>query len=112
MGIPLAGTACDHLHSKKFFQGDLMIRACKKIFAPVALLAVFLFAAAPTHLLAQDSAKQDMKDAGHETKEAAKDTGHAVKKTAKKTKKAVKKGTNKAAEKTEHGAEKVEEKTQ
>ena len=35
---------------------------------------------------AQDSAKQDMKDAGHETKQAAKDTGHAVKKTGHKAK--------------------------
>ena len=83
-----------------------MIRACKKIFAPLMLLALLAFTAAPTRLLAQDSAKQDMKDAGHDTKDAAKDTGHAVKKTAKKTKRAVKKGTHKAAEKTAHGAEK------
>jgi hypothetical protein len=34
---------------------------------------------------AQDSAKQDMKDAGHETKPAAKDAGDATKTTAKKT---------------------------
>ena len=37
---------------------------------------------------AQDSAKQDMKDAGHETKEAAKDAGKATKKTAKKRRRA------------------------
>ena len=30
--------------------------------------------------LAQDSAKQDMKDAGHETKQAAQDAGQATKK--------------------------------
>ena len=62
----------------------------------------------------QDSqgAKQDMKDAGQETKAAAKDTGRATKKTAKKTGHAVKKGTNKAAKKTDQGAQKVEDKTQ
>jgi len=54
---------------------------------------------------AQDSAKQDIKDAGHETKQAAKDTGHATKKTAKKAGHQVKKDTHKAAHK-------VEEKTQ
>jgi len=64
---------------------------------------------------AQDSAKQDMKDAGHETKNAAKDVGHATKKTVKKTghtvKKGTKKATHKAAHKTEEGAQKVEDKT-
>jgi hypothetical protein len=60
---------------------------------------------------AQDSAKQDMKDAGHETKDAAKDVGHATKKTAKKAGHKVKKGTHKAARKTEEGAQKVEDKT-
>lgn len=50
------------------------------------------------------SAKQDMKDAGHDTKNAAKKTGHAVKKTTKKT-------THKAAKKTKEGARKVEDKT-
>jgi hypothetical protein len=66
--------------------------------------------------ISQDTgAKQDMKDAGHETKEAAKDTGRATKKTAKKTGHAVKhttkKVTHKAAEKTDEGAQKVEDKT-
>jgi hypothetical protein len=61
--------------------------------------------------MAQDSAKQDIKDAGHETKQAAKDTGHATKKTAKKAGHKVKKGTHKAAKKTEEGAQKVEDKT-
>jgi hypothetical protein len=61
------------------------------------------------------SPKQDMKDAGHATKDAAKDTGHATKKTAKKTGHAVKKDTKKAAHKsaakTKEGAQKVEDKT-
>jgi hypothetical protein len=50
------------------------------------------------------TAKQDMKDAGHDTKDAAKKTGHAVKKTTKKT-------THKAAKKTKEGSQKVEDKT-
>jgi hypothetical protein len=65
----------------------------------------------PSFLLAQDSPKQDLKDAGHETTEAAKDTGRATKHAAKKTGHAVKKGTNKAAEKTDEGAHKVKDKT-
>jgi hypothetical protein len=48
--------------------------------------------------------KQDVKDAGHSTKEAAKKTGKDVKNG---TKKAV----NKSAQKTEQGAAKVEDKT-
>jgi hypothetical protein len=55
-------------------------------------------------VVAQESAKQDMKDVGHETKDAAKHTGNAVKK-----------GTKKAYHKTKsgvhHTAAKVEEKT-
>ena len=75
------------------------------------LMIMLLVLAVPGLLAAQDSAKQDMKDAGHETKEAAKDTGRATKKVAKKTGHAVKKATHKAAEKTEEGADKVKEKT-
>jgi hypothetical protein len=77
----------------------------------MGLSLVLLFGMA----FAQDSAKQDMKDAGHETKDAAKDVGHATKTTAKKTghkvKKGTKKATHKAAEKTDEGARKVEDKT-
>src|ERR1700687_4543037 len=76
-------------------------------------MAIFLLSAllSPSFLSAQDSPKQDMKDAGNETKEAAKDTGRATKHAAKKTGRAIKKGTNKAAEKTEEGARKVKDKT-
>jgi hypothetical protein len=63
----------------------------------------------------QESAKQDMKDAGHSTKQAAKDTGSATKKTANKAghtvKKDTKSATNKAAQKTGEGAQKVQNKT-
>jgi hypothetical protein len=68
-------------------------------------------------LVGQDqSASQDMKDAGHHTKQAAKHTGSATKKTAKKTghtvKSTTKKGVHKTASKTKEGAQKVEDKTQ
>jgi len=49
----------------------------------------------------QDSgAKQDMKDAGHETKNAAKDAGHGVKQGTKKAYHKTKRGTKKAWRKT------------
>jgi len=50
------------------------------------------------------SAKQDIKDAGHDTKDAAKKTGHKIKR---KTKSAA----HKTARKTRQGAQKVEDKT-
>jgi hypothetical protein len=59
--------------------------------------------------IAQDTTtqgpKQDMKDAGADTKDAAKKTGRA-------TKKGTKKVAHKTARKTRQGAEKVEDKTQ
>ncbi len=80
-----------------------------------AVLSAFilgsLFLGQPRISRAQESTKQDLKDAGHDTKDAAKDTGRATKHAAKKTGHAVKKGTNKAAEKTEEGAQKVKDKT-
>ncbi len=48
---------------------------------------------------AEDSAKQDMKDAGHNAKEAAKDTGRATKRTTKKAYHKTKRGVHKAADK-------------
>ena len=55
----------------------------------------------PTASQDRDSgAKQDMKDAGHETKDAAKDAGHGVKQ-----------GTKKAYHKTKHGTKKAWHKT-
>jgi len=50
------------------------------------------------------SAKQDMKNAGHDTKMAAKKTGHKVKK-------GTKKAAQKTAKTTKEGAQKVEDKT-
>ena len=77
------------------------------------LCAVFLglVVGRPPVGMAQDSPKQDLKDAGHDTADAAKDTGRATKHAAQKTGHAIKKGTNKAAEKTEDGARNVKNKT-
>ncbi|MHB1938751.1 MAG: hypothetical protein ACYCOR_19535 [Acidobacteriaceae bacterium] len=59
--------------------------------------------------------QQDMKSAGHSTKNAAKDTGNGVKSGTKKTWRSTKHGTKKAAHKTarktDQGARKVERKT-
>lgn len=73
------------------------------------------------NLLAQDDVhhdpgfKQDMRNAGHETKDAAKDTGHGVESGTKKTWHSTKRGTKKAthhvAHETHEGAEHVERKT-
>ena len=64
---------------------------------------------------AQDSAKQDMKDAGHDTKQAVKKTGHGIAKgtktAARKTKNGTKKVVHGAAHGTKKAADKVEDKT-
>jgi hypothetical protein len=53
--------------------------------------------------LSQDSgSKQDMKNAGHETKDAAKDTGRGIKKGSKKAYHSTKNGTKKAWRKTKN----------
>jgi len=65
-----------------------------------------------TFVLAQDGAKQDLKNAGHETKNAAKDTGHGVSKGTQKayhkTKSGTKKAYHKTAKGTKHAVNKVE----
>lgn len=70
------------------------------------VVGAFLVAMSLTLAVAQSDqgAGQDIKDAGHSTKEATKKTGRKVKNT-------TKKGTHKAAHKTKKGAQKVEDKT-
>jgi hypothetical protein len=88
-------------------------------YAPAVVLAAAMAGSAfgTTSPAPQDeqSPKQDMKDAGHATKDTAKSTGRATRKTAKRTGHAVKHGTkkavNKTAEKTQEGADKVRDKT-
>jgi hypothetical protein len=62
-------------------------------------------------LLAQTTAKEDLKGAKEDVKEAGKATGRAAKKTGKAVKKTTKKAVNKTAEKTEEGADAVRRKT-
>lgn len=63
-------------------------------FPALLLTAALVFT--PALSLGQTTATQDLKTAGHDTKDAAKDTGHAVKK-----------GTTKAYDKTAHGTKKA-----
>ena len=56
-------------------------------------------------------AKQDMKNAGHETKNAAKDAGHGVQQGTKKGYDSTKSGTKKAYHSTKHGTKKAWHKT-
>jgi len=84
--------------------------------AVATLAAVLAFApAGVTFAQPQDSAKQDMKDAGHDTKQAAKKTGHGIAKgtktAARKTKNGTKKVVHGAAHGTKKAADKVEDKT-
>jgi Ni/Co efflux regulator RcnB len=85
------------------------------VLSTVLLAALTGSSFAMPHAMPQQSAGEDMKDAGNATKDAAKDTGRATKKTAKKTGHAVKKTTkkvvHKGAKKTKEGADKVEDKT-
>ena len=64
---------------------------------------------------AQTTAGQDLKNAGHETKEATKDaakgTGKGIETGAKKTKRATKRAAHATARGVEKGADKVEDKT-
>lgn len=70
---------------------------------PAILLGALLASGPALSWSQQDSgAKQDMKDAGHETKNAAKDVGHATKKGTKKAYHATKNGTKKVWHKTKN----------
>src|ERR1700691_6082721 len=85
--------------------GILLFMKTRWQISPVILGAVLVCGPAlavsqPTTPRQDDSAKQDVKDAGHATKDAAKDTGHDVKK-----------GTTKAYHATKHGTKKAWHKT-
>jgi len=76
------------------------------------LMTVLVFGMSSAFAPAQDGAKQDMKNAGTETKNAAKDTGHGISKGTKKayhkTKRGTKKAYHKTARGTKHAVNKVE----
>ena len=86
----LRGAKRIHLYMKFNFQFSTMILGA-------ALLCVPAFALSQQ---TDSGAKQDMKDAGHETKAAAKDAAHGTKQ-----------GTKKAYHKTERGTKKAYRKT-
>jgi hypothetical protein len=65
-----------------------------------AILLGVLLAGGGTLGWSQDTAKQDMKNAGHETKNATKDAAHGTKQGTKKAYGATKNGTKKAWSKT------------
>ncbi len=71
-------------------------------FGTLALATALAFGTSTATAFAQTdgSAKQDMKSAGHETKDAAVDTGHGIKT-----------GTKKGYRKTKHGIKKAYHKT-
>jgi hypothetical protein len=73
------------------------------------VFAIFLSTACA---VAQDTAKQDMKAAGTDTKNAAKDTGHAVSTGSKKAYNKTATGTKTAADKTATGTKKAYHKTE
>jgi Ni/Co efflux regulator RcnB len=79
------------------------------------ILCTFFAASAWISMASAQTAGQDMKNAGHETKDAAKDVGkgteHAAKTTGRKTKHVARQATHGTAKETEKGANKVEEKT-
>jgi hypothetical protein len=87
-----------------------MNRATLKFLA-IPFTAAALLLAATHPAIAQDTkpdtAKQDMKDAGSDTKNAAKKTGHGIATGTKKAAGATKNGTVKAYDKTKAGTKKV-----
>ena len=75
------------------------------------LAALVLAAAVSTTGLVAQTAKQDMKSAGHETADATKNTGHAIAKGTEKGYDKTKEGTVKAAKATGRGTKKAAVKT-
>lgn len=84
------------------------LKAGSKIFGLGLLASAMMLSVAS--LSAQDGAKQDMKDAGHDTKNAAKDTGRGVKTGTRKAYHSTKRGTKRAYHKTGRGIKKVGDK--
>jgi hypothetical protein len=85
-----------------------MNKSLRVVFGLLLVPLSFMSAVVPTSAFAQHdddkSVKQDVKDAGHSTKEAGKKTGRKVKRGTKKV-------VNKSATKTADTADKVADKT-
>lgn len=81
----------------------------------VSLLFAAALACSPVMGLSQhddSGAKQDMRNAGHETKNAAKDAGHGVKRGTEKAYDKTKNGTEEGYDKTKRGTKKAWHKTE
>lgn len=86
----------------------MQIRKASTLF----LTAVLTFGMSSALMSAQEGAKQDMKNAGHETKDAARDTGHGISKGTQKAYHKTKRGTKKAYHKTANGTKHVTRKVE
>jgi hypothetical protein len=75
------------------------------------ITGIMLVAALTCSTVAFAQVKQDLKNAGHETKDAAKDTGHGVKVGTEKGYHATKTGTKKSYHATKHATTKAYHKT-
>jgi hypothetical protein len=78
----------------------------------IVLASAFTIFLSTGFAVAQDSAKQDMKTAGTDTKNAAKNTGHAVSTGTKKAYNETASGTKTAADKTATGTKTAYQKTE
>ena len=86
-------------------KGKVMKKLPRVVEGVLFVALSFMPAVWPTITFAQDkSVTQDVKDAGHSTKEATKKTGHKIKSGTKKV-------VSKSATKTAEGADKVADKT-
>ena len=82
----------------------------KNFWKTVLIATTLTVSSASGFALTPQTAGQDIKNAGHDTKDAAKDTGHGIKKGTKTGYRKTKNGTKKAYHKTGRGVAKVGDK--
>jgi hypothetical protein len=100
-----------YLHNS-FRSKELFMHIRKRKIGSIVLASAFTVVFSAGFVGAQDSAKQDMKTAGTDTKNAAKDTGHAVSTGSKKAYNKTASGTKTAADKTATGTKTAYHKTE
>lgn len=91
-------------------EGETDLKQFRNRMGTFVVTAALLMGTGAPVMFAQ-TAGQDIKDAGHDTKDAAKDTGHGVKKGTTKAWHGTKKGTEKAYDGTKSGTETAYDKT-
>ena len=114
-GINYLGTANqqDRIGILLYMKTNFQLSALVPFFLGTALVCAPASGFSQPSNPSQDSgAKQDMKDAGHETKSAAKDTGHAINQGTDKAYHSTKHQTKKAYHATKRGTEKAVDKTE